>query len=59
LQVPAASVVIGYNAGADEASALAAEVDGRAVQADVSSAEGAARLVEEQAMSTYSSTTPA
>jgi 3-oxoacyl-[acyl-carrier protein] reductase len=42
-----ASVVIGYNAGADEAAALAAEVKGRAVQADVSSAEDAARLVEE------------
>jgi 3-oxoacyl-[acyl-carrier protein] reductase len=42
-----AAVVIGYNAGADEANALAAEVDGRAVQADVSSAEQAARLVEE------------
>ena len=39
--------MIGYNAGADEAAALAAEVKGRAVQADVSSAEDAARLVEE------------
>jgi 3-oxoacyl-[acyl-carrier protein] reductase len=42
-----ASVVIGYNAGADEAAALASEVNGRAVQADVSSPEDAARLVEE------------
>jgi 3-oxoacyl-[acyl-carrier protein] reductase len=42
-----ASVVIGYNAGADEAGALAAEIGGRAVQADVSSPEDAARLVEE------------
>ena len=42
-----ASVVIGYNAGADEAGALAAAIGGRAVQADVSSAEDAARLVEE------------
>ena len=42
-----ASVVIGYRSGADEASALAAEVGGRAVQADVSSAEQAASLVEE------------
>jgi 3-oxoacyl-[acyl-carrier protein] reductase len=42
-----ASVVIGYNAGSDEANALAAEVGGRAVQADLSSAEEAARLVEE------------
>jgi 3-oxoacyl-[acyl-carrier protein] reductase len=42
-----AAVVIGYRAGADEAAALATEVGGRAVQADVSSAEEAARLVEE------------
>jgi 3-oxoacyl-[acyl-carrier protein] reductase len=42
-----ASVVVGYNSGADEANALAAEIGGRAVQADVSSAEDAARLVEE------------
>jgi 3-oxoacyl-[acyl-carrier protein] reductase len=42
-----ASVVVGYNVGADEASALATEIGGRAVQADVSSAEAAARLVEE------------
>jgi 3-oxoacyl-[acyl-carrier protein] reductase len=42
-----ASVVIGYNTGADEAAALASEVNGRAVQADVSSAEDATRLVAE------------
>ena len=42
-----ASVVIGYRAGADEAAALASEIGGRAIQADVSSAEDAARLVEE------------
>ena len=42
-----AAVVIGYRSGADEANALASEVGGRAVQADVSSAEDAARLVEE------------
>jgi 3-oxoacyl-[acyl-carrier protein] reductase len=47
LAAAGASLVIGYNAGADEANALAAEVGGRAVQADVSSAEDAARLVEE------------
>jgi 3-oxoacyl-[acyl-carrier protein] reductase len=47
LAAAGASLVIGYNAGADEANALAAEVEGRAVQADVSSAEDAARLVEE------------
>jgi len=42
-----ATVVVGYNTGSDEANALAAEIGGRAVQADVSSAEDAARLVEE------------
>jgi 3-oxoacyl-[acyl-carrier protein] reductase len=42
-----ASVVIGYRSGKDEAEALAAELSGRAIQADVSSAEEAARLVEE------------
>jgi 3-oxoacyl-[acyl-carrier protein] reductase len=42
-----ASVVIGYRSGKDEADALAAELGGRAIQADVSSAEDAKRLVEE------------
>jgi 3-oxoacyl-[acyl-carrier protein] reductase len=42
-----ASVVIGYRTGQDEAEALAAEIGGRAVQADVSDAGEAARLVEE------------
>jgi 3-oxoacyl-[acyl-carrier protein] reductase len=42
-----AAVVLGYRSGADEAQALAAEIGGRAVQADVSNAEDAARLVEE------------
>ena len=42
-----AKVVIGYRSGKDEAEALAAELGGRAVQADVSSAEEAARLVQE------------
>jgi 3-oxoacyl-[acyl-carrier protein] reductase len=42
-----ASVVVGYRSGAEEAEALAAEIGGRAIQADVSSAEDAARLVEE------------
>jgi 3-oxoacyl-[acyl-carrier protein] reductase len=42
-----ASVVIGYRSGADEAQALAQELGGRAVQADVSSADDAARLVAE------------
>jgi 3-oxoacyl-[acyl-carrier protein] reductase len=42
-----ATVVIGYRSGKDEAEALAAELGGRAVQADVSNAEDARRLVEE------------
>ena len=42
-----ASVVIGYRSGKDEGEALASELGGRAVQADVSNAEDAARLVEE------------
>jgi 3-oxoacyl-[acyl-carrier protein] reductase len=42
-----ASVVIGYHSGKDEAEALAAEIGGRAVQADVSDAADARRLVEE------------
>ena len=42
-----ADVVVGYRTGAEEAEALAGEIDGRAVQADVSSAEEAARLVDE------------
>ena len=42
-----AAVVIGYRSGKDEAEALAAELHGRAIQADVSSAEDAKRLVEE------------
>jgi 3-oxoacyl-[acyl-carrier protein] reductase len=42
-----ATVVIGYRAGADEAEELAGEIGCRAVQADVSDAEDAKRLVEE------------
>ena len=42
-----ASVVLGYRSGKDEAEALATEVGGRAVQADVSDPAEAARLVEE------------
>jgi 3-oxoacyl-[acyl-carrier protein] reductase len=42
-----ASVVVGYRSGKDEAEALAAELGGRAVQADVANGEAAARLVEE------------
>jgi 3-oxoacyl-[acyl-carrier protein] reductase len=42
-----ASVVVGYRTGKEEAESLAAEIGGRAVQADVSNAADAARLVEE------------
>jgi 3-oxoacyl-[acyl-carrier protein] reductase len=42
-----AEVVVGYRTGRDDAEALAAEIGGRAVQADVSSPDEAARLVEE------------
>jgi len=39
--------VIGYRTGAEEAETVAAEAGGRAVQADVSQPEEAARLVQE------------
>ena len=42
-----ASVVIGYRSGKDEAESLAAEIGGRAVQADISDADEAKHLVEE------------
>ncbi len=42
-----AEVVIGYRSGKDEAEQLASEIDARAIQADVSSAEDAKRLVDE------------
>jgi 3-oxoacyl-[acyl-carrier protein] reductase len=41
-----ASVVIGYRSGKDEAESLAAEIGGRAVQADVSNETEAKRLVD-------------
>ena len=47
LAAAGAIVVLGYRSGKDEAEALAAELGGRAVQADVSNAEDAARLVAE------------
>jgi 3-oxoacyl-[acyl-carrier protein] reductase len=47
LAAAGASVVIGYRSGAEEAQALATELGARAVQADVSSADAAGRLVEE------------
>ncbi len=42
-----AQVVVGYRSSADEAEALAAEIGGRAVQADVADPDQAARLVQE------------
>jgi 3-oxoacyl-[acyl-carrier protein] reductase len=42
-----ASVVVGYRTGQQEADELAAEIGGRAIQADVSSPDDAKRLVEE------------
>ena len=42
-----AEVVVGYRSGRDEAEELAAQIGGRAVQADVSSPDEAKRLVEE------------
>ena len=42
-----ASIVVGYRSGREEAEALAQEINGRAVHADVSEPADAARLVEE------------
>jgi 3-oxoacyl-[acyl-carrier protein] reductase len=42
-----ASVIVGYRSGADEATEVAREAEGRAVRADVADAEQAKRLVEE------------
>jgi 3-oxoacyl-[acyl-carrier protein] reductase len=42
-----ASVVLGYRSGKDEAEAVAQEIGGRALQADVADAEQAKRIVEE------------
>jgi 3-oxoacyl-[acyl-carrier protein] reductase len=42
-----ANVVVGYRSAREEADALADEIGGRTVQGDVSSAEDAARLVEQ------------
>jgi 3-oxoacyl-[acyl-carrier protein] reductase len=42
-----AAVVIGYHSGSDEAATLASEIGVRAVQADVSTVEGARQLVGE------------
>jgi 3-oxoacyl-[acyl-carrier protein] reductase len=47
LAAAGASVVVGYRSGQAEAEALAAEIGGRAIQADVANADEARRLVEE------------
>ncbi|MBA3244505.1 MAG: 3-oxoacyl-[acyl-carrier-protein] reductase [Actinobacteria bacterium] len=47
LAAAGATVVLGYRSGHEEAEALAVDLGGRAIQADVSSAEDAKRLVEE------------
>jgi 3-oxoacyl-[acyl-carrier protein] reductase len=47
LAAAGATVVVSYRSGADEADALATEIGGRAVQADVSDPESARALVEE------------
>jgi len=47
LAAAGASVVVGYRSGKEDAESLAGQLGGRAVQADVSSADEAKRLVEE------------
>ncbi len=47
LAAAGANVVVGYRSGREEAEGLAEEIGGRAIQADVSDAEEARRLVEE------------
>jgi 3-oxoacyl-[acyl-carrier protein] reductase len=47
LATAGATVVVGYRSGQEEAEALAAEIGGRAIQADVSGPDDARRLVEE------------
>jgi 3-oxoacyl-[acyl-carrier protein] reductase len=47
LAAAGATVVVGYRSGKDEAEALASDLGGAAIQADVSSPEEAKRLVEE------------
>ncbi len=42
-----ATVVVGYRSGAEEAEAIASEIGGRAVQADVSNVDDAKRLVDD------------
>ncbi|MGZ8781917.1 MAG: 3-oxoacyl-[acyl-carrier-protein] reductase [Gaiellaceae bacterium] len=47
LAAAGASVVVGYRSGKEEAESLASELGGRAIQADVSDADDAKRLVAE------------
>jgi len=47
LAAAGAQVVVGYRSGQEEAEAVAGEIGGRAVQADVSNADDAKRLVED------------
>ena len=47
LAAAGAQVVVGYRSGQKEAEAIAGEIGGRAVQADVSNADDAKRLVDE------------
>ena len=47
LALAGATVVVGYRSGAAEAEAIASEIGGRAVQADVSNVDDAKRLVAE------------
>jgi 3-oxoacyl-[acyl-carrier protein] reductase len=47
LAAAGAEVVVGFNSGADEAARLAGELGGLAIQADVSSAADAGRLIDE------------
>ena len=47
LALAGATVVVGYRSGAAEAEAIASEIGGRAMQADVSNVDDAKHLVEE------------
>ncbi len=47
LAAAGASVIVGYRSGQDEAEAIASELGGRAIQADVADADDAKRIVEE------------
>ena len=47
LAAAGATVVVGYRSGKDDAEALATELGGTAIQADVSNADDAKRLVDE------------